>query len=886
MDRLITLLVLTLASIAMSCAAHAQAPLPPFPGKNVGIYGKSTGFFHVEQVGGKWWVIDPAGNAFFIIGTDHVNYNVHWCEALGYAPYHKNCEAIYGDEQKWADHAVELLRSWGFNSLGANNSPTTRRRGLAHLEFLGWGQGFAGEDYITVKTTWTGFPNVFSPKWAEYCDRKAAEQCPPNKPDMWLIGYFIDNELEWYGKTGSLFSDAFARPADHTAKIALVNQLRKRYKDDIQAFNKVWGTQAASFDELLRFTTAPKSSSQEAADDVSAFAKLCADRYFSVASAAIRKHDPNHMVLGCRFAGNSPGVWSVAGKYCDIVSVNCYRTLDLDKGVMTDDFETDLANWHEKTGRPLMITEWSFPGLDAGLPSVHGAGQRVKTQADRARAFTIFQRLLFSTPFLVGSNYFMWVDEPALGIAKTFPEDSNYGLVNEKDVPYKPITEAATKLHARAYDIHRGNVADMYVKPTAKHGTFTVGNSGKATAKCKVFTWVDGNPSERTATLVGGSSQQLDILQGQALRPGGHLLMCRAESDDPLVEPNPADNEAHDLFYVAEKIPGGGIPVLVANLTDRNMDNVPIVIKLSDLRTTGGITTSIASLYWEKYGSFTELHSQVIGDEAIISTLDGLLARHCAVVYVRKGVQPEERPETTVVAQRKGNLLDVANGPFRLIRAYENSGNAFDRVEHKGTEVGSFTPMVQQWAGQDFWVRPDGVEDVQVQKGPVAVVLDMTFRYNGGGDTANRPHKYRAAYRFIAHEGQHYFTSRCLWIENTDTEPWKLQSYFHCPFSNIAGDSSDDKPRPGYWLDEKAKLCYGVARPNGFRVSFWKGQAGEEHADVYRWPTLEKVLKPGERFTPDDEPVYIIAGDEEGFERISRQVGPTSGLLIQVQPAQ
>jgi hypothetical protein len=30
-------------------------------------------------------------------------------------------------------------------------------------------------------------------------------------------------------------------------------------------------------------------------------------------------------------------------------------------------------------------------------------------------------------PFLIGYDYFMWVDEPASGISTSFPEDSNYG---------------------------------------------------------------------------------------------------------------------------------------------------------------------------------------------------------------------------------------------------------------------------------------------------------------------------------------------------------------------------------------------------------------------------------------------------------------------------
>jgi hypothetical protein len=35
------------------------------------------------------------------------------------------------------------------------------------------------------------------------------------------------------------------------------------------------------------------------------------------------------------------------------------------------------------------MTEWSFPALDAGVPSIHGAGQRFRTQAERAKVTEI-----------------------------------------------------------------------------------------------------------------------------------------------------------------------------------------------------------------------------------------------------------------------------------------------------------------------------------------------------------------------------------------------------------------------------------------------------------------------------------------------------------------
>ena len=102
----------------------------------------------------------------------------------------------------------------------------------------------------------------------------------------------------------------------------------------------------------------------------------------------------------------------------------------------------------------MIITEWSFPALDAGLPSSCGAGQRFRTQAERTQATELFARTLLALPFMVGYDYFMWVDEPALGISFKFPEDSNYGLVNERGEPYREITEMFTRINHEAEALH------------------------------------------------------------------------------------------------------------------------------------------------------------------------------------------------------------------------------------------------------------------------------------------------------------------------------------------------------------------------------------------------------------------------------------------------
>ena len=39
---------------------------------------RATGFFHTERIDGRWWMIDPKGRGFYMVGTDHISYHVHW----------------------------------------------------------------------------------------------------------------------------------------------------------------------------------------------------------------------------------------------------------------------------------------------------------------------------------------------------------------------------------------------------------------------------------------------------------------------------------------------------------------------------------------------------------------------------------------------------------------------------------------------------------------------------------------------------------------------------------------------------------------------------------------------------------------------------------------
>lgn len=463
------------AFAAVLCAACASAGGTQVEGGYFsrsfapGIAGRATGFFHVEKTAdGRWWAIDPLGRGFVPMGVDLVRSNGFKSRTTGRSAYNETILQKSGSLEAWRTNTVSRLKSWGFNTLGARSDRKLERRGLAHVISLSIGLSMCGDD--SDESLWIcpyenhpsrAFPNVFDEAFAVRCDEIAAKACAPNRDDPWLFGYFTDNELAWWGRgaRGSgdgLFDAVMAKPESHSAKKALRAFLAER----------------------------------GVADDPSAevkldFLRLAADRYFKTVCAAIRRHDPNHLVLGARFAGPDgahDAVWECAGKYCDVVSFNFYAWVDLDRNavrVASDPFSRtatdEIARRYAAAKRPLFITEWSFPALDSALPCSVGAGQRFRTQAERAAACELFAKTVLSAPQVVGYNYFMWVDEPADGLHAQFLENCNYGLVDENDEPYRELTSMFARIQSEAGKMRMAEAPEpkaCKADPGVKHGDF------------------------------------------------------------------------------------------------------------------------------------------------------------------------------------------------------------------------------------------------------------------------------------------------------------------------------------------------------------------------------------------------------------------------------
>lgn len=369
------------------------------------LKGKKTGFFHVEQVQGRWWLVSPEGNAFFSKGVDHVNFS----------PESDSAPKAPADPAAWAKSTAEQLRGWNFNTLGAWSSPQIYTAGLAYAPMVDVAAS-AGRN-VWLKG---GVIDYFSPEFQKAADRAAQRICAPHAQDPWVLGYFTDNELRWgadWRGTNSLLEAYLKMPATAAGRQKAIAFLKDRGR-------------------------APDSLSTE---DKSAFLGLVAAQYARVATEAIRRADPNHLVLGCRFA-SYPGDVTIraVGQYFDVISYHSYNAMPpVDR----------LERITKLTGKPIVLSEFSFKAMDSGLPNTKGAAKPVATQADRANGFARYVEALAALPGCVGYHWFQHRDQPKEG-RRLDGENSNYGVVKIDGSPWEALTTRMKQVNAEIEALH------------------------------------------------------------------------------------------------------------------------------------------------------------------------------------------------------------------------------------------------------------------------------------------------------------------------------------------------------------------------------------------------------------------------------------------------
>src|SRR5205085_2796218 len=109
---------------------------------------------------------------------------------------------------------------------------------------------------------------------------------------------------------------------------------------------------------------------------------------------------------------------------------------------------------HRLCRKPLMVTEYYFSAMEnsTGNKNDHGPYILVQTQAERAAGAGAMTRNLARLPYLVGTHWFQFADEPPKG--RDDGEDFNFGLVDVWNKPYEGLVKALGDANREAPGLH------------------------------------------------------------------------------------------------------------------------------------------------------------------------------------------------------------------------------------------------------------------------------------------------------------------------------------------------------------------------------------------------------------------------------------------------
>src|ERR1039457_342040 len=182
----------------------------------------------------------------------------------------------------------------------------------------------------------------------------------------------------------------------------------------------------------------------DSAERRKAFLYEAYQKFIEAATAAIRKHDPNHLSLGLRFGSSAPPEIVRLSKVFDVYSLNNYAYKVN---------QTEIDKVRSLIDKPMLIGEFHFGtpgrGMTPGL-------KQTSSQEERGVAYRYYVENALADPSIVGAHWFEWIDEPSTG--RFDGENYNIGLVDVTDRPYRELLDAAQATHKRLQGVHAGSM--------------------------------------------------------------------------------------------------------------------------------------------------------------------------------------------------------------------------------------------------------------------------------------------------------------------------------------------------------------------------------------------------------------------------------------------
>jgi hypothetical protein len=380
-------------------------------------------YIRVVQDNGVWWFQDGSGRKFFSVGVN----------CVGGCYGHAEDAPMTPSRKQWI---VSLLKDWRFNTAGCWSSPSV------------WDSLYLADQLYPEFVEHRH--DVFDEAWwtISFAER-LRQEVQPFLGRQNVLGYFLDNEPEWNAER--VFEFYVGLPKETPGSRAFVAFLRQYYQGHVRQLNREWRTSYRSVEDIPG-TPPPKPYALALRRGLlNAWRTEVAATYYRRYAALVRALDPHHLILGIRYKGipDLP-LFTALSSYFDVNSINDYNRYGHVRPI--------YAELYNATGRPLMITEFSFSGFPhPGQPS--GLFVDVYTQENRGIGYQKFVWQAAQAPFMVGLHWFMWSDyAESVGTEAgyPYPPDRNVGLVsNDERTVYEELARWVKRTNAEVETVHQ-----------------------------------------------------------------------------------------------------------------------------------------------------------------------------------------------------------------------------------------------------------------------------------------------------------------------------------------------------------------------------------------------------------------------------------------------
>jgi hypothetical protein len=429
---------------------------------------EETGFFHIENRTDdagqtRSYMVDPLGNLYFHIAAcvqdDNESYTVIESREEIYQWLPAKDDPLYGGA-----HRDNTFSFFAANWARKNGKPYDKSTFLAesvtrmkNLGFTGIGAWSNARDDHMPEYAWLPIPDimignsdvfdVFHDDFEAQMDKNFASLAG-NKDNPAILGYLMGNERHYTDLRVSVLAQT---DESSGVKRKFVEMMKEKY-GDAAAFNEVWETDFADWDEMR--ATSFSARSAEAVSDFYLFFDAYIDALYGLTAEYLKKYDPNHMLMGDRWlidVWNTPRLFealcAAAGRNLDAISFN-YYAYDPNLEV--------LERCYELAGcTPFIITEFSFTDASTGYSSF---GMSAENETEKGSLYRNYTEQMAASGCFVGVNWFTYMDQAPTGRYFQGLNGEAYanGFFNVADRPYREMLRQVMETNYGIYDLVLG----------------------------------------------------------------------------------------------------------------------------------------------------------------------------------------------------------------------------------------------------------------------------------------------------------------------------------------------------------------------------------------------------------------------------------------------